>query len=232
METEFDFATIDLSPIKNEFNKIVFGVFRAWVADVKIRYPKKDIVLKNETELLNAARTVFQKEIGSISGYRNCLEFCTSEKFFDSTANHIITDLRSEWRFDYIVKQTKTYKKLLAYDVLYNYFDDNPIALMNLDAEYDELFQSRVNFSNVDSLMKVKMYEDTEDYIDWDIVKKKGRIKLMLEKKHNKLRRKVLDLDDKCFKVGETLDFYQYLPREKFAELMEHNINLIKSGKI
>jgi hypothetical protein len=54
----------------------------------------------------------------------------------------------------------------------------------------------------------------------------------MLEKKHNKLRRKVLDLDDKCFKVGETLDFYQYLPREKFAELMEHNINLIKSGKI
>ncbi len=229
MDSEFDFTTIDLSPIKKEFTKIVFGVFRDWVADVKTRYPKKDIMLKNETELLNEARTIFQKKIGFIHEFRNSLEFCTSEKFFDSTANHIITDVRSDWRFDYIVKQSKTYKKYLAHDALLNYFKDNPIALMNLDADYDDLFQDNVSLSNIDSVMKVKLYEDS---ICWDIIKKKGRIKVMLEKKHNQLWNKLFNLDDKYFKVGETLDLYQYLPREKFAELMEHNINLIKSGKI
>jgi hypothetical protein len=137
-----------------------FELFREWRKRVVAEKPELDFTIKDETVLVedlyesirSARKALIEEEKRQkrvIKGYDIGFMY-----------GFISSNLGTGWEWEYIIKQSKEYKEVIAYKAIKAFFGINEIAQIEVSDLYRQLLLEDLNIDNLDTLVIAQKIEN------------------------------------------------------------------------
>lgn len=173
-------VSIDLLK-KTECQKMAFDAFRKWLKETHEKYPKFNIIIKDEGLLVQDFKNAFSKALKSLM---------LSEKFYTHfkdgwdvgyVLGYLTGSLSVHWHHEYVIKQTNDFKLLTALQALRDFLKFNDTAKIQAKDLYENFIKEQVNMTEFDTTITPEAFMYKGESIEGRKVAKEDTMIVALE---------------------------------------------------
>ena len=140
---------IDLKCIKEDLSTIAFNLFKKWTKNATKKYPNNDFTIVDERILVNDLIDTIRSALISLA-----MSDKSKKSIPDWSIGFLIgfisSNLNTHWVYEYIVKPSQKYKRLLILKIIRDFFNlKDAYILSQLSAIFQQEMLEDVNLKNL-----------------------------------------------------------------------------------
>lgn len=145
---------LDLYALKGQVSSYAFKLFRGWSANCKAKYPDLNLSIESEQFLPSDLEQIVRASIIEVfhydAYYRRACKVDYGASYLEG---HLQGLLGRHWYFEYVFKQSEDFKTCMALRSLSAWLQIEDVHSLKIDAIYDEVLRSKVNISDMDTMI-------------------------------------------------------------------------------
>lgn len=192
-------AMIDISMVDNQ-SRLAFDLFRFWTKKVQTKFPNRNIVIKDETPLLENFKTALINSIISLFKQDSfILHDFDMEYAKGFITGYVCSQLSTAWEFEYLTKNDTTYKRFQALQSVLGFFDLHETHEITIDATYYEILEKNTNLDNINPIIDTKKLNDIPENAN-------GQVRHVLTDLRDNLLQQLIKQKNQDFDITEVFE--------------------------
>ena len=148
-----------------------YNMFRDWAINVKIKYPELNLMISDETLLVNNLTTSIKKARESLLKKENLVKMELPGYDIGFMLGFIGSNLNTRWHYEYIIKQSKDYKEFIAIKAIKLYLEFASLANIRITNLYKHLLAMDSNIEDINPFISYQELQgiplsQENDFID------------------------------------------------------------------